>query len=337
MVLEGDGGKSADEVKSASGAVQFQNVSKRFGRITAVDQLSFEIKRGEIVGLLGPNGAGKTTAMRILTGYFPPSDGKVLICGGDLFRTPHETKKKIGYLPESVSLYDDMRVMEFLTFVAEAKGVAKKKRRDHVEEKMARCGLWDVRNRLIGPLSKGFRQRAGIAQALIGDPEVLCFDEPTNGLDPKQIIEIRTLIRELGKDRTLILSTHVLPEVSMVCDRVLILNNGRLVAGGTAAELEAGINEPQEIYLVIGDVSRKEDALRLLRGLNGVEAAVCIEERLEQAFLSLRASKAVELRSVITRKLVEHNIPLLEIRSGKLSLEDIFMKIVVREEPQTVL
>ncbi len=216
----------ADEVKPGRAKVlppvriRVENISKRFGKFQAIDQVSFELRQGEVLGFLGPNGAGKTTTMRILTGFFPPSEGKVWISGSELFADPKKAKKNIGYLPESVQLYSDMKIEEFLGFVADLKSVKKKTRREHLENIMSRCGLWESRRKLIKHLSKGFRQRVGIAQALVGDPEILVLDEPTSGLDPKQIIEIRALIRELGRERSLILSTHILPEVSMVCDRV---------------------------------------------------------------------------------------------------------------------
>lgn len=311
--------------------VRVQNVSKDFGKIRALDQISFEVRRGEILGLLGPNGAGKTTAMRILTGFFPPSSGKVWIGGEELFKGARDVKKKIGYLPETLSLYEDMRVCEFLQFVAGLRSVASKNRRDHLDGILSRCGLWQVKGRLIGYLSRGYRQRVGLAQALIGDPAVVILDEPTNGLDPKQIIEIRTLIRELGRERTLILSTHILPEVSMVCDRVLIINEGKVVASGTVDELEAGLKEQQQIFIVIGEPHRKEEALNLLHSLERVEQIYVTVEREKEVGFSLVAPKGNDLRPAICRLFVEHQIPLFEIRSGRLTLEEIFMKIVVNE------
>src|SRR3989338_5400423 len=224
------------------------DLSKDFGGFRALDRVSFEVREGEVLGFLGPNGAGKTTAMRIFTGFFPPTHGKVWVGGEDFFKNPERMKRQIGYLPEAIGLYSDMRVLDFLQFVAQVKRVPSRLRKPHIEEKITRCGLWDVKNWMIGRLSKGYRQRVGLAQALIGDPDVLILDEPTNGLDPKQIIEIRSLIRELGKERTLVLSTHILPEVSMLCDRVMILNQGKVVASGTTDELEAGLEKRQEIF-----------------------------------------------------------------------------------------
>jgi len=311
--------------------VRVQDLGKWFGRFRALDGINFQIFKGEILGLLGPNGAGKTTVIRILAGFFPPTKGRVWIGDEELFRNPQEAKKRIGYLPETVYLYRDMRVIEFLNFVSEVKAVPRSKRRSDLEDKLDRCGLWDVRTRLIGHLSKGYRQRLGLAQALIGNPDVLLLDEPTSGLDPKQIIEIRSLIRELGKERTLILSTHILPEVSTVCDRVLILNQGKVAATGTAEELAAGIQARHEIFVVLGERHRKEEAIRLLSSINGIDRVSVSEERGDRVHLSLTVSRDQELRPEISRLCVQHHIPLLELRSGSLSLEDIFLKLVVKE------
>lgn len=314
-------------------ALRVENISKKFGNFQAIEGVSFQIQRGEVLGFLGPNGAGKTTTMRILTGFFPPTQGKVWIGPLDLQQKPNEAKKRIGYLPESISIYPELRVAEFLKFSASLKGVSGKNMKSHLEEKMERCGLMHVQNRLIGTLSKGYRQRIGIAQALVGDPEIIILDEPTNGLDPKQIIEIRQLIRELGKEKTLILSTHILSEVSAVCTRVLIMNKGRIVATGTSDELEAGLKKTSEIYVLIANSgSSKEKALELLRALPGVEKVNITEENKEQVGLSVLVSKTEDLRPEISKVFAQNHIALLEMRSGRLSLEDIFMKIVLSEE-----
>ncbi len=323
----------AEQVKvTAPVKVRVEGVTKDFGHFRAIEQVSFEVRQGEVLGFLGPNGAGKTTTMRILTGFFPPSHGKVWIGGTELFAHPREAKRKIGYLPESVMLYGDMRVEEFLNFAAGLKSVKSRERRAHLEKIMTQCGLWEVRKKLIAHLSKGYKQRVGLAQALVGDPEVLILDEPTSGLDPKQIIEIRSLIRELGRERTLILSTHILPEVSMVCDRVLIMNHGRVVASGTTNELEAGLTKAHEIFVAIGDRTRKDEALGILKSLSGAAEVAVTEEREGHVYFSMTMAAGEDLRPVISRLFVQHQIPLLEIRSGKLSLEEIFMKIVVSEE-----
>lgn len=311
--------------------VRVEGMSKKYGDFSALEDVSFQIRKGEILGFLGPNGAGKTTAMRILSGYFPPSRGKVFIGEEDLFKNPQKVKRRIGYLPETVNLYRDMKVSEMIRFVARIRSIPVSRRKTETEDKLERCGLWNVRNRLIKHLSKGFKQRLGLAQALIGDPEVLLLDEPTSGLDPKQIIDIRTLIRELGKDRSIILSTHILPEVNMVCDRVLILNQGKVAASGTTDELEAGLQTRSEVFIVMGDRHRKDEALEWLRQMDGVERLHILEERGDRVHLSVAVTRGREIRPEISRLFVEHNIPLLEIRSGRLSLEEIFMKLVVKE------
>lgn len=311
--------------------LKVEQISKNFGPIKALDKVSFEMKEGEVLGFLGPNGAGKTTAMRILTGFFPPTQGKVWIRGKELSQDPPKLKRSIGYLPETVHLYGDMQVAEFLNFVAVIKEVPNRKRKAHVEEKMSRCGLWNVRDRLIGKLSKGFRQRVGLAQSLVGDPDILVFDEPTTGLDPRQIIEIRNLIRELGREKTLILSSHILPEVSMVCDRILILNFGKVVAGGTPEEMEREVKDRQQILVVTGDVCRKQEIVHLLQGLPSVQRVTVTSEKEDQLSLTIEALRGQDLRPVISKLFVEHQIPLLEINASKLSLEEIFLKMVVKE------
>ncbi len=311
--------------------VRMEKVGKKFGSIEALSNVSFQIRKGEILGLLGPNGAGKTTAMRILSGYFPPTEGKVWMFEEELFKNPRETKRHIGYLPESIRLYEDLRVGEFLSFVAQVKSVARSERKKDLEHKLEICGLGHVRNRLIGQLSKGHKQRVGLAQALIGEPDILLFDEPTSGLDPKQITEIRMLIRELGRERTLILSTHILPEVSMVCDRVLIINKGRVVASGTTEELGAGLQTSHAIYLTMAERHRKDEAIQLLKTIPGVERVHVTEETGDRLTFSIQVSKELELRPEITRLFVQHQIPILEVRFGRMSLEEIFLKIVVDE------
>jgi ABC-2 type transport system ATP-binding protein len=323
------------EAPEAPVMIKVENVSKKFGNFTALNDISFEVRQGEVLGFLGPNGAGKTTAMRILSGYFPPASGSVWIEGIELFKNPLEVKRRIGYLPESVGLYSDMQVEEFLRFVSQMKSVPKENQREQIEEQINRCGLGEVRHRMIGWLSKGTRQRVALAQALIGNPDILLLDEPTSGLDPKQITEIRTLIRELGRERTLILSTHILPEVSMVCDRVLILNQGKVAAAGTTDQLGAGLQPCQEVVLILGDRHRKEEALRLLRSLKGIERIGLLEEAGDRVALELRVAKGLELGPEMTRLFVEHRIPLLELRSSRLSLEEIFLKLVVNESSQT--
>lgn len=319
--------------------ISIQNVSKDFGPRRVLHNLSFGVLRGEVVGLLGPNGSGKTTVMRILTGFFPPTEGKALVDGVDLAKEPERLKRRIGYLPERLSIYPDLRVEEFLTFVAEVRRIPRKKRKFEILDKISLCGLGSVQGRLIGQLSKGFLQRLGLAQALIGDPEILILDEPTSGLDPKQTVEIRELIQELGCDRTLILSTHILPEVSKVCERVLILNEGRLVAQGRPDELEEKLQEHQEIIVRIGEKSefregKKMDSLEeILRGISGVESVERRDARDSVVTYHLQSGPREDLRSEVSKRIIQAGFPLLELSVKRLSLEEIFVKLVVSEEP----
>lgn len=313
---------------SAETVVRLENVQKRFGSFQALEEISFELKKGEVLGFLGPNGAGKTTTMRILTGFFPPTKGKVWIHDKLFSKDPKKLKRLIGYLPETVHLYGDMRVHELLEFVAKIKGIAGRAVRTEVEQNIEKCGLTNMRKRLIGRLSKGYRQRVGLAQALVGNPEILVLDEPTTGLDPQQIIEIRDLIRSLRKDKTLILSTHILPEVQMVCDRVLIINGGRVVATGTADELSSGLQDKLVVYITIGAPERYEEAVELLQKISGVDRVTVTDKNQEQVILAVTVKDHMDVRAECSRLFVSKNIPLLEIRSGHLSLEEIFMKIV---------
>lgn len=313
--------------------ISVQGVSKDFGRRRVLHQISFDIIRGEVVGLLGPNGSGKTTLMRILTGFFQPSEGKVLFDGVDLAAQPKKLKRKIGYLPERLSIYPDFKVREFLEFVAEVRKIPRARRVGEISEKIERCGLGSVRKRLIGHLSKGYLQRVGLAQALIGNPEVLVLDEPTNGLDPRQTVEIRELIRELGRERTLMLSTHILPEVTKVCERVFILNEGRIVAQGRPDELEDDLRERQEILVRIGVRSEESDGVldsldRILRAVPGVESVEKVESKDSVVTYQLQAAPNEDLRGEISKQIVQSGFPLLEISTKHLSLEEIFVKLI---------
>jgi len=229
----------SERPQGGSRMIEVEGLTKRYGDFTAIEDITFRVEKGEIVAFLGPNGAGKTTTMRVLTGYLPATDGKVAVGGFEVFEKPMEVKKRIGYLPEHPPVYNDMSVTEYLKFVAKIKGVPRKERKAAMERVIQKCSLSDVSDRIIGKLSKGYKQRVGLAQAMIHDPEVLILDEPTIGLDPKQIIEIRELIKSLSGDHTIILSTHILQEVTMICQRVLIISQGRIVADDTLENLTA--------------------------------------------------------------------------------------------------
>ncbi len=308
--------------------IKFEKVSKKYGAFHALRDVSFEVKAGEIVGFLGPNGAGKTTAMRIISGFFPPTSGRVLIRGIDIAKHPHKAKRALGYLPETVSLYPDMKVIEYLRFVAKLKGVPGHELTDHVRGKMSFCGLLGVGHRLIGRLSKGYRQRVGLAQALMADPSVLILDEPTTGLDPTQIKEIRELVHALGQNRAVILSTHILPEVSTLCSRVMMINQGQILASGTVKELASCLKDREAIHLRLKDRRDQDHALKLLGAMPGVENLNCAEEVKGETFISFETSPEEDLRPLITKLFVEQGISLVEIQRQQLSLEDIFLGLL---------
>jgi len=311
-----------------SSLLRFENVSKKYGAFHALRDVSFDIKAGEIVGFLGPNGAGKTTAMRILAGFFPPTSGRVFVRGIDMFQHPHEAKRAIGYLPETVSLYPDMKVIEYLRFVAKLKGVPSYALHAHVRSRMSFCGLLDSGHRLIGRLSKGYRQRVGLAQALVADPQILVLDEPTTGLDPTQIKEIRELIRALGQNRAVILSTHILPEVSMLCDRVMMINQGQILASGTVPELASCLKDREAIHIRILDKKDQELALKILSSIPEVEVLKTEEEVRGETFISFETSPELDLRPRIMKLFVEQGISLAEIQRQQLTLEDIFLGLL---------
>ncbi len=311
-----------------SSILQVDQVSKKFASLQAVKDLTLSLSSGEIVGFLGPNGAGKTTAMRMICGFFPPSSGRILIDGIDISRDPKSAKKLIGYLPETVSLYGDMRVSEYLHFVAAVKGVGFLARGKQVDEKIEQCGLGEVRKRLIGRLSKGFKQRVGLAQALLGDPKLLILDEPTSGLDPKQISEIRALIHSLKSGRALLFSTHILPEVTMLCNRVVMLNKGRVLASGTVEELEAHLSEDFQIQITILGRAKTSEAVAVLEKIEGLKDINFIISEGEQVMMTCRAPVQLEFRNVITEKLSKHGIAVIEIKREQLTLEEIFLRLL---------
>ena len=311
--------------------IEVENLTKFYGSARGINDVSFSVKQGEIMGFLGPNGSGKTTTMRILTCFFPQTSGTARICGHDTLKNPLEVRRRLGYLPETVPLYLDMPVFSYLKFFTEVKGVARSKRRNKVDEVIQRCGITDVAHRLIGKLSKGYRQRVGIAQALLHDPEVLILDEPTIGLDPRQIIEIRNLIKSLGVKQTVILSTHILPEVSMTCDRVIIIHEGKLVAVDTPENLIKRLQEvPTVLVKAEGPASEIADAISRIAGVLGVK-----ETRgsgYDVPSFQVETRKEVFLLNDLARTIYEHGWQLKEIRPVDMTLEEIFIKLVTREE-----
>ncbi len=310
--------------------IQVEHLTKYYGPVAAIQDVSFSVEKGEIVGFLGPNGAGKTTTMRILACFMPASRGTAKVAGYDVFTESLEVRRRIGYLPEHVPLYNDMPVAAYLDFVAEVKGVGRAERRRGVAEVMERCLITDVQHRLVGRLSKGYRQRVGLAQALVNDPEVLILDEPTIGLDPKQIIEIRSLIKSLADQHTVILSTHILPEVSMVCSRVIIINQGQIVAVDSPENLTARLSRSLRILVQVeGPADAVLAELRRLPGVLSVDQKALVNGI---GTFVVESAQDRDVRRNLSTAIVGRGWGLLELRGMSMTLEDIFIKLVTREE-----
>jgi ABC-2 type transport system ATP-binding protein len=311
--------------------IEVQHLTKRYGRVTAVEDVSFRVERGEILGFLGPNGAGKTTTMRILTGYMPATEGKAIVAGFDVFDQPVEAKRRTGYLPETPPLYPDMTVSEYLTFVAKIKGVPTNERRQRISAVMDRVRIADMANRLCSKLSKGYKQRVGLAQALIHNPDVLILDEPTAGLDPKQIIETRQLIKALAGDHTIILSTHILPEVSQTCQRVVIINKGHVVAVDTPDNLTARLRGNETMYVQVdaGGV----DASPALTRVAGVTRVAESDRRDGIIGYEVESGSGHDVRRDLARAVVASGWGLLELRPMRMSLEEVFLSVTTEELP----
>ena len=309
--------------------IEVENLTKDYGHYRALDDISFSVGKGEILGFLGPNGAGKTTAMRILTCYFPPTKGRVMVAGYDCSEDSLNVRKRIGYLPERVPLYEDMKVDDYLTFVAGIKGMPARETKRKVAQVMDDCGLSEVSGKMISAISRGYRQRVGLAQALVNDPEVLILDEPTVGLDPKQIKEIRKLIKELAGRHTVILSTHILPEVSLLCGRVVIINNGKLVAEDTPENLTAE-SAPRMLLRIKGDAHKITQELDRLDGVKGVEKEQLAAKDSYGFIVTFDDKKPV--RQGIHSMIEKNNWDLIEMRPMEMTLEDVFIKLVTKEE-----
>jgi ABC-2 type transport system ATP-binding protein len=311
--------------------IEVQHLTKRYGAFTAVDDVSFRVEQGEILGFLGPNGAGKTTTMRVLTGYIPATDGRALVAGYDVFDKPLEAKRRTGYLPETPPLYPDMTVREYLTFVAKIKGVAPKERKARIDQVMRRTYVGDMANRACGKLSKGYRQRVGLAQALIHNPDVLILDEPTAGLDPKQIIETRRLIKELAGDHTIVLSTHILPEVAQTCQRVVIINKGKIVAIDTPDNLTGRLRGSETMLMHIdGNPAEVETALQRVPGVTAVRVG---ERHAHYTAFEIDSEPGRDVRRDLARAIVGSGFGLLELRPIRMSLEEIFLSLTTEERP----
>jgi ABC-2 type transport system ATP-binding protein len=312
--------------------IEVQHLTKRYGRFTAVENVSFRVERGEILGFLGPNGAGKTTTMRILAGYMPATEGKAIVAGFDVFDQPIEAKRRTGYLPETPPLYLDMTVVDYLTFVSKIKGVPAPERRQRIRAIMERTRIDDMANRMCGKLSKGYKQRVGLAQALIHNPDVLILDEPTAGLDPKQIIETRQLIKDLAGDHTIILSTHILPEVSQTCQRVVIISKGRVVAVDTPDNLTARLRGSETLYVQVDAGGTAAD--QVLARVPGVTRVTESDRRTGAVGYEVESEQGRDLRRELARTIVENGWGLLELRPMRMSLEEIFLSLTTEETEQ---
>ncbi len=308
--------------------IEISNLTKRYGSINAIHNLNFSVKKGEIIGFLGPNGAGKTTTMKIITGFMAPTSGSVKIAGFDVFENPIEVKKRIGYLPETPPLYSDMLVKDYLRYVAQIKGLPSSQIEPGVARAIEKANLGQVQKRLIGNLSKGFRQRVGVAQALVHNPDVLILDEPTVGLDPKQVIEIRNLIKELSGDHTVVLSTHVLPEVTATCQRIIIINKGEIAAEDTFEGLSKRMTSTRRFYVKIRRTGDFEAQVKKIVGVKGIRPGTAGNS------YEVELDKNDDSNEMLAEAIVKSGAGLMEFRSIDVSLEDIFLKLTTTDVAQ---
>ncbi len=316
-----------NESKGGIFVIEVKNVTKKYGKAVAVEDISFTINDGEIVGLLGPNGAGKSTTMNILTGYIEQTSGDVTIEGYNTLKKPKKAKQQIGYMPEGVPLYTDLTVKEFVTYMAELKQVDRKVRKEKVEKVIEQTGLKDVENKLTRNLSRGYKQRVSMAGALVGEPKILILDEPTVGLDPKQITEIRNLIKKLGKTHTIILSSHILSEVSQICNKVIIINKGKIIATDTPENLENKVNNNNCIYVTVEDTENRVSEIKdKIEDIKNIELVQENEDGTKQYLIE--ADKNVDLRKKIFSEFAKENITIFEMRKADTTLEDAFMKLI---------
>jgi len=315
--------------------IKVKELTKRYARTTAVDHISFEVAKGQIVGFLGPNGAGKTTTMRMLTCFLPPSSGTATVAGFDVLEQPMEVKKRIGYLPETPPLYPEMETAEYLKFVGQLKGLSGAELQKRIDYVCERCSVADVRNKLLGKLSKGYRQRVGLAQAIIHNPDVLVLDEPTAGLDPKQINETRDLIRSLAGSHTIILSTHILPEVEQTCEQVVIINRGKLVATDSVRNLQARARGAESVVLEVAGRSGNLESSTVqqkLERVSGVSRVLCKNQVNGRAVFEIESQKGRLVRGDLARAVVESGWDLNELRPAAMSLEEVFLQLTGKEK-----
>ena len=311
--------------------IQVENITKKYGSFVAVNNINFEIDEGEIVGFLGPNGAGKSTTMNMITGFIEPTSGKIIVDGYDISKKPRKAKRQIGYMPEGVPLYSDLTVKEFVTYMAELKGVPKKEKKEKVQKAIQETGLQDVENKLTRNLSRGYKQRVSMAGALVSNPKVIILDEPTVGLDPKQVTEIRALIKQLGKDHTVILSSHILSEVSQICNRVIIINNGQIVAIDTPENLEKKVEKDNSIYVTVEDPDNKMEKIK--DKLSDVKEIKLITKNTDNTKkYIITANTDIDLRKNIFETFAKEGITIFEMKKSDVTLEDAFMQLIDNKE-----
>lgn len=314
--------------------IEVKNVTKKYGNFTAIDNISFDVKDGEIVGLLGPNGAGKSTTMNMITGFIEATEGNIIVNGYDISKKPGKAKKQIGYMPEGVPSYQELTAKEFVKYMAELKMVDRKTRKEEIENVIKQTGLEEVQNKLIKNLSRGYKQRVSMAGALVGNPDVLILDEPTVGLDPKQILEIRNLIKELGKKHTVILSSHILSEVSQICERVVIINRGKIVAIDTPENLETKTQNKNVIYVTVED--RNEKMLRIKDKVKDIQELEYIKDNEDGTKqYKIVSDEKIDLRKALFDILPKEDITIFELKKAEVSLEDAFMKLIDDRQENT--
>ena len=307
--------------------IEVKNVTKKYGNFVAVDNISFNIKEGEIIGLLGPNGAGKSTTMNMITGFIEQTEGEIIIEGYDMLKKPKKAKKEIGYMPEGVPLYTDLTVKEFVSYMAQIKKVDRKIRKEQIEKTIEETGLKDVEKKLIKNLSRGYKQRVSMAGALVGKPKILILDEPTVGLDPKQITEIRELIKKLGKTHTVILSSHILSEVSQICNKVIIINKGKIVAIDTPQNLENAVSKNNNIYVTIEDPENKIETVKdKIEGIKDIKLVATNDDGTKHYCIESEGEK--DLRKTIFAEFAKENITIYEMKKQDVTLEDAFIELI---------
>ena len=313
--------------------IEIKNVSKKYGNFIAVDNISFNIKKGEIVGLLGPNGAGKSTTMNMITGFIEQTEGEIKVGGYDILKNPKQAKKQIGYMPEGVPLYNDLTVKEFVSYMADLKEVIKKEKKDKVQKVIEQTDLRNVQNKLIKNLSRGYKQRVSLAGALVGDPEMLILDEPTVGLDPKQITEIRNLIKGLGKTHTIILSSHILSEISQICNKVIIINSGKIIAEDTPKNLEEKVKKQNQLSVTVEDKETKiEEVTKQIKGIKEIKLMKDNEDGTKEYVISVNENQ--DIRKEIFERYAKNNITIFELKKNEATLEDAFMKLIEEKQKE---